>query len=115
MRNFMNYFIEQFIDEVSDFYGERNQGHLSQIDTIRLYEPLIIAVLYPNNMEYMDFDCVRYNIPNTIIIPKSFYEYIIPTVNKVSEYIEDDGDGDYYDIDRQILLKALSGMLFIKY
>ena len=115
LRNFMNYFLGPFIDAIDDLYNEGNKGPLSQIDTIELWRPLVIAVLYPKNMDYDDFEGLGSHIPYTIIIPKSFYEYITPTVNRIAIYIEDGDDGNYYDLDHQILLKALSDMLFVKY
>lgn len=65
-------------------------------------------------MKSIDFYGMRSTIPNIIIIPESFYEYIVSTVNKLTINVEDD-DGDYYDIDHDVLYKSLSDMLFVKY
>jgi len=129
LRNFMNYFLEEFINQIIDIYLETEQEPFPQINKIELFKPLVAVALYSNEIEYDEFECLRTDVPNTIIIPKSFYEYIIHTVNKLAEYTKYDDDdyeknyddyGDdasrgYYHQYYRILLKALSDMLFVKH
>lgn len=105
-------FLERFIFDITDIYQQNEKEPFPQINKIELSKSLVAAVLSSDNVEFDAFDCVRNNI-STVIIPKSFYEYIIHTVNRVAIYVEHD-DGNYYDINYNMLYKALSDMLFIK-
>jgi hypothetical protein len=165
LRNFMNNFIGEFVNQIIDIYVENEREPFPEINKIDLFKPLVATVLYSNNVEFLDeFECIQTDIPNTITIPKSFYQYIIHTVNKLAKYTKyeydkytkyeydkytkyeydsgndnfddqndydgyndnfddqndydgynDDDRNGYYQLDYNILLKALSDMLFIKY
>ena len=113
LRRFMYYFIETFVDEIHDIYV-LNEQPLKQITEIEIYKPAVVSVLHSNDIDFdVDFDNIKSNVTHTVIIPKSFYKYIIPTINKLAKHIED--IDEYYDLDFNILLRALSDMLFIKY
>lgn len=117
LRDFMYNFLDTFIDEIMDIYSENKQP-LREITEIQLYKPLVVSVLYSNDIDFDDLDQERYNIPHKIIIPKSFYQYIIHTVNKLAKYVEaediDHNIYDYYDLDYRTLSRTLSDMLFVK-
>lgn len=117
LRDFMNNFLDTFVDEIINIYAENKQP-LREITEIELYKPLVASVLYSNDIDFDDFSDINSDIPHTIIIPKSFYQYITHTVNKLAKYVEsediDHNIYDYYDLDYYALLKALSAMLFIK-
>ena len=117
LRKLMYNFLEIIVDEITDIYAENKQP-LREITKIELYKPLVASVLYSNDIDFDDFSGIKSDIPQTIIIPKSFYQYITHTVNKLAKYVEaediDHNIYDYYDLDYRVLLKALSDLLFVK-
>ena len=114
LREFIIYFIERFIIEIIDIY-ENDEEPFDEITEIEISQELIISVLYSNDIDVDDFNCVRPSIFNTVIIPKSFYPYIILTINNLSEYTKysDNNNDGYYELDNQNLHSALLDLLFI--
>ena len=113
LRNFMVLFLEVFVAKIVTIYYESENEPFLEINKVELYQSSVIAVLYSNNVDFADLECTVSDIPNTIMIPKSFYKYISPTVKKLVKYVKHN-NREYYDVDYHILFKALTDMLFVQ-
>ena len=78
-------FNENFGTNIVDLYQDPEYDPFKETNKIQLYKPLVTSILYSNNIDIDEFECINSDVFNTVIIPKSFYEYIIPTINRLKK------------------------------
>jgi len=115
LRKLMDDFIDIIIDQILDAYSDDNQPY-RQIIKVELFNGSIASILSPDNIGYEDFDHLK--IPNTIIIPESFWDYSIPTINNAGKlakrFRSDKNDKEYHYLDYHTMIKTISDLLFVK-
>ena len=104
-------FVYNLADDIFNSYIDNNEYI---IRNVKISKSILAFPLYLPAIDEIDIDVEQLNIPNTIIMPQSFIEYIIPTLNKVVKFVlYDDEPGGFYNTDNDELIEILSDMLLI--
>jgi len=116
LRKLMDDFIERVTHEISGIYSPFHTSY-QEIIEVELYSSTVAAVLF-SDIKYDGYE--DDNIPHTVIIPKSFWDYVIPSINNVEKLFECieriDKDGkpyEYREFGYQLMFKILSDLLFV--
>lgn len=105
LRKLMDNFLELFVNEIINYYQHRKE--YKEITEIVLYDYLVSPALFSNETTANFED---YDIPTTIEIPNSFWNYVVPTIDNIYSQHHDLKD-DILLFDA-LLFDALSDLLF---